>query len=865
LGPLFKGREAALVDLKQRLTTGKAKAVGLPVHQAIHGLGGVGKTRAAVEYGWRQASDYENALLFVSARSPADFRSNLAALCNGEILNLPEQNNAEEAARLAAVLRWLNEHTGWLLILDGVDTPQAAAELEKTLPKLQGRDAIITSRIADWSTSVQTTELDVLAEKDAAAFLLDRTEQRRKKTATETDDVSALAHELGGLALALEQAGAYIAKNHFSFSEYRRRWETTRENVLGWYDTRLMNYASSVAMTWQTSVDQLADPERALLNILAWLAPEPIPVSLLEGVSVDDTDARDALNGLASSSLVRWNADGDTFTIHRLVQEITRQRLSDNEKVSALDRALEILGAKLPSEHWDREGWQLWERLAPHCRTLLGRLRDHALEPKAALMMNQLALGLTRRAEHGEAETLFQRALAVREKALGPDHPEVGVSLHNLAALYKAQSRYAQAEPLFHRAIAVEEKALGPDHPSVAIALKDLATLYRIEGRYTQADPLFRRALAISEKALGSDHPSVAITLNDLATLYHSQRRYAQAESLYQRALAVLEKALGPDHPDLTATLNNLADVYRVQGRYAEAEPLFQRALATREKALGPDHPDVAASLSSLAALYRVQGSYAQAESLYQRAHAIFEKALGPDHPDLAVSIHNLGTLYHVQGRYAQAEPLFRRALAVCEKVLGPDHPDLVTGLKDLAGLYNDQGRYAEVGPLLQRVLTIQEKALGPDHLEVTATLGILGRFYNSQGSYTEAEPLLRRALATREKILSPWDPDVATSLNNLAVLLQDTNRSKEAEPLMRRSALILLKFTRSTGDLRPDLRTVLSNYYDLLMKSKRRVLTMRISLSEREVAQRLVKLGQEAGFDSEGIRKLLDRISEQE
>ena len=92
------------------------------------------------------------------------------------ILNLPEQNQPEEAARLAAVFRWLNEHSGWLLILDNADTPEAAAEVEKTLPKLQGGGVIITSRIADWSTAVQTTELDVLGEEDAAAFLLERTE-----------------------------------------------------------------------------------------------------------------------------------------------------------------------------------------------------------------------------------------------------------------------------------------------------------------------------------------------------------------------------------------------------------------------------------------------------------------------------------------------------------------------------------------------------------------------------------------------------------------------------------------------------------------------------------------------------------------
>jgi hypothetical protein len=100
--------------------------------------------------------------------------------------------------------------------------------------------------------------------------------------------------------------------------------------VLAWYDKRLMNYSSSVAVTWQTTIEELSQSERKLLNILAWLAPEPIPLSLLEGNIVDGANARDALAGLASWSLARWMADGEGFTIHRLVQEITRQRLPDS-------------------------------------------------------------------------------------------------------------------------------------------------------------------------------------------------------------------------------------------------------------------------------------------------------------------------------------------------------------------------------------------------------------------------------------------------------------------------------------------------------------------------------------------------------
>jgi tetratricopeptide (TPR) repeat protein len=93
-----------------------------------------------------------------------------------------------------------------------------------------------------------------------------------------------------------------------------------------------------------------------------------------------------------------------------------------------------------------------------------------------------------------EAIPLAQRALANREKALGPDHLDVAHALNDLASLYDTQDRYADAEPLHMQSLAVREKALGPDHPAVATSLNELASLYREQGRYADAEPLQRRA-----------------------------------------------------------------------------------------------------------------------------------------------------------------------------------------------------------------------------------------------------------------------------------------------------------------------------------------------------------------------------------
>ena len=424
-------------------------------------------------------------------------------------------------------------------------------------------------------------------------------------------------------------------------------------------------------------------------------------------------------------------------------------------------------------------------------------IRERALgpdHPDVAVSLNNLAQLYRAEGRDPEAEPLLKRSLAIREKALAPDHPAVALSLNNLAALYRSQGRDAEAEPLYQRSLAIREKVLGPDSLDVALSLNNLALLYQDQDRYAEAEPLYQRSLAIHEKVLGPDHPDVAVNLNNLAAMYNNQARDAEAEPLYQRSLAIREKVLGPNHPDVAVSLNNLAELYRRQGRYAEAEPLYKRSLAIREKALGPDHASIALNLNNLAALYDDQGRYAEAEPLYKRSLAIREKALGPDHPDVAVSLNNLAVLFVHQRRYAEAEPLHQRSLAIYEKVLGPNHPDVAVGLNNLAALYNDQGRNAEAEPLYRRSLAIREKALGPNHPAVAVSLNNLAELYSRWGRDAEAEPLYQRSLAIREKVLGPNHLDVAVSLNNLAVLYDKQGRGAEALSLSRRAVSIVAK-----------------------------------------------------------------------
>ena len=106
----------------------------------------------------------------------------------------------------------------------------------------------------------------------------------------------------------------------------------------------------------------------------------------------------------------------------------------------------------------------------------------------------------------------------------------------------RVQGQYAKAEPLYERALVIREKTLGMEHPNVAACLNNLAELYRAQGRYGTAEPLYQRALAIWEKALGPEHPHVAICLENYALLLQKMRHRKEASLLEARANTIRAK-----------------------------------------------------------------------------------------------------------------------------------------------------------------------------------------------------------------------------------------------------------------------------------------------------------------------------------
>ena len=303
---------------------------------------------------------------------------------------------------------------------------------------------------------------------------------------------------------------------------------------------------------------------------------------------------------------------------------------------------------------------------------------------------------------YDKSEKFYRRALAITEKALGKDHPDVAKILEELAGMLGYfKGDMDDAMPLLERALAIQEKVLGKDHPNVISMLNHMCEWYTGLTEFDKASALFERVLVFEENHLGKDHPGLLWHLNTLAELYCDQDQYEQALALYERALAIRERAFGKDHPDVANSLNNLAGLYHEQGDYENALPIYLRAFKIGENALGKDHPDVAKSLNTLAVFY-----YTQLLDSWE----FLDSASDKNHPDTTGSLIALAMLYQSQGEYRKALPLHERSLSILENALDKDHPEVATSLNNYADCLEALGKTKEAAVARARAKKIKDQ-----------------------------------------------------------------------------------------------------------------------------------------------------------
>jgi tetratricopeptide (TPR) repeat protein len=704
----FVGRAADLSALAGRLQpTGSGVVVG---QAAVHGLGGIGKSELAVRYARTHLHRYP-LVWWLTADTPENVTLGLTELTR-RLHPVATLADAE-----AWALGWLQEHTGWLLILDNVEDTGHVTAL---LGALEGRGhIIITTRRDDGSAAwtrlgLVPLPLGVL-DRGASIDLLTRLTGR-----ADPEGADRLADALGDLPLALDQAASYLARHPgHTYDTYRalftRRLPTAVAHPAAGRQT-------TVETVWRISLDSIArQSPRAvdLLAVIAWYAPDNIPTDLLDPTADDPDDIAEALAVLASYSVITY-VDG-AVGVHRLVQAVARATATDTGPdglPAAAAEAIRLLGTAVPDDPVNNTaGWPRWARLLPHIDAVSSHLPpDH--HNAGILYLNDRAATFRQfQGQVADAIPLFEQTLTDFSRVLGDDHPDTLISRNNLALAYQDAGRLDLALPLYERTLADRRRVHGDDHPSTLLSGNSLAGAYLAVGRLDQAIRLYEQTLTARRRVLGEDHPHTLTSRNDLAGVLAIAGRVDQAIALYERSLADHIRILGKDHPHTLSSRNNLAGAYQHAGQLDRAIPRYERTLADRRRVLGDDHPDTLASRNHLASAYRADGRLDEAVALFERTLADRRRVLGDDHPSTLTTSNDLASAYSAAGRIDQAIAIHEQNLADHRRVVGEDHPNTLISRNNLASAYAAAGRIDQAIAIYERLLADARRLLGEDHL----------------------------------------------------------------------------------------------------------------------------------------------------
>ena len=630
------GQEELLADLDDQLA--EREGAG-PRVVALIGLGGAGKTSVAVEYAHRHLGE-----LGVAWQLPAEAATVLAAGFSGLLALLGTDGAAGGGDAVATVHSALAADPGqWLLIFD--NAPEQAAVRAFVPPAGNGR-VLITSQSAVWPPG-QAVQVPVLGTEVAAVFLVSRAGDPDSQAA------AALAAELGGLPLALEQAAAYIETATTTLAGYLSVFRDRRADLLARGETP--GHPADVAATLGLAVSRLeaeAPAAAGLLRLLAFLAPEPVPLPLLLAEAQtagelapdvaatvgpllgDPVAAGDAVAALRRYSLITPAGDG-TVLVHRLVQAITLDQTPADVRQQWEQAAAAMVEAVVPDGPRLPAAWPVFAVLLPHARAVLDLTSDG---------MMQIARYLGHSGSYPAARDLFQLIADahIEDDAYGPEHPATLTARHRLAHWTGEAGDAAGARDQFADLLPMFERVLDPEDPLTLTARGNLALWTGEAGDAAGARDQFAELLPIEERVLGPEHPDTLNARGNLARWTGEAGAAAGARDQLAALLPIDERVSGPEDPNTLTTRAGLARWTGEAGAAAGARDQFAALLPIRERVLGAEHPDTLATRGYLAGWAGQAGDAAAARDQYAALLPIFERVVGAEHPDTLTTRENL-------------------------------------------------------------------------------------------------------------------------------------------------------------------------------------------------------------------------------
>jgi tetratricopeptide (TPR) repeat protein len=768
----FTGRTEHLQRLRRELQA-EGRAVVLPV--ALQGMGGIGKTQLALEYVHRFRSAYD-LVWWIEADQPQFIGTALTDL--GVELKLPSEGTAVEGARSTLeVLRRGTLTRRWLLVFDNADD---LAHVQHFLPQGGGGHLLITSRNPDWTEGANPIQVDVFQREESVAHL------RGRAGAITSEEAGQVAQALGDLPIAVAAAGAWLAETGTPVTEYLHAIERPSAGT--------RSVQATWEATWDLSLQRLQEQSPGayrLLQICSVLASETaldllysdqLTTALIPfEPSVAVRDMRGALvQQINRLALLQLDTHAGQVRVHRLLQDVVRSRMTDEEAAHTRHEAHLALAAFRPAgepddpKTWDRFR-KIWAHLeisgAVSCsdesvrQLLIDRVRylwrrgdlpqglsfGYAVSARWETLLKMaesagengepsvpdvdlvslrrqllhlrfnIANILRDQAKFGEALRLDEEVLAAQRILLGGRHSHTLMTSGGLAADLRALGRYAEALPLDEATYVGWLEGFGEDHPRTLAAANNLAVSLRAVGDFRRARSIDEDVLERRRIVLGAAHPYALHSQSSLGRDLREAGEYEQSVTMLRSAHALSREHLGPEAVGTLNAQANLAASLRSAGRADEAAELLEEAYKKLSGRFGSDNPNTLSCRLNRSANLLAMGEVTKALEEMIAVTKFYQESLGAEHPFSLVCVNNQSAAWRQQGEPERARELAARAAEGCLRLLGDSHPDYLAAAMNHATCRYDAGDVAGAAEETAALATRMVKALGQRHPNVLA------------------------------------------------------------------------------------------------------------------------------------------------
>ncbi|KAK0105105.1 hypothetical protein ONS95_004532 [Cadophora gregata] len=848
----FLGRDDIIRQLDEKFVTTEGHSQPREVQTtALCGLGGIGKSQIALEYAYLRKERSPDAIFWILASTTTRFEESYKQIAAE--FQLPGRNDPHVDV-LQLVRNWLEREykQPWMMVVDNVDDNEVFEKMTsgkspfEYLPKIANAIILFTSRNRDICLNLVNDPIIVepLSRDFARKLLGDRT---KGDSTDEEKDI--LLAELDHLPLAITQAASYMAKRNKSVPQYLLLFQDSERSRVKLLEHKFVDTGrearslESIATTWLMSFEQIKSENPRAANLLftmSLMSRQSIPTSLIKDENENLVDFEEAVGTLVAYSFVSADDSGSNYTMHRLVQTVTRAWLNDHgDRISIESQLLSSLSRRFPEG--DFETWKTCARYRPHVESILSYIPESSVEAERlsrADLLSKLAWYFREQGKYDHARINIEQALNMMHSFEGcgsekmfrakrklariigdQGYPEEAIKL--LVALLGAEdalnvpnrletletvdmlamalantlfpTRWPESEKLARRSLEHRRSALNDGHPRLLKSLHTLGwVLYRQE-RFDESVCLLEECLQKLRASLGEKNPETISTANDLALglINLNPPKFETAEQLLRESVKQIVLSCGTDHPNTIVVQSNLCKVLRRSGKHTEAEALQLEQLALSEKILGPNHPTTIWCLGLVAVSLFYQEEYDSTESFILTA---LEKRPDLIRRDIINALSLINILALVQEKhqdFIEAAKNFQTVLQGRKEELGVDHPATLQAEHCFARTILAQGKFSEAAVMLQVLMPREAQVLGEEHDQTLLTVRLYGLALFSQRKFTEAEPLFRQVLSTREKTLGKEHERTLITRDNLEAALGEQRKWTEWEETSRESLAI--------------------------------------------------------------------------